>query len=67
MNTSELIQSRYGNRLTLTEREFRRATGMGRDAIYAAIHARKIRIIRSGRRFLIPCGELERILREGLE
>lgn len=53
-------------RLTLTPAEFITKLGAGRDSVYAALRAGKIKSIRLGRRILIPKGELERILVEGL-
>jgi excisionase family DNA binding protein len=51
-------------KLVLTPREAAKVSGLGRDFVYEALHAGKLRSIRRGRLYLIPRRELERFVEE---
>ena len=40
--------------------------GIRRTAFYSLVRAGKIRVIKLGRRTLVPCSELDRVVAEGL-
>jgi excisionase family DNA binding protein len=46
--------------------EVARLLGVHRSSVYRAVHRGELRIARLGKRFLIPAGELERLLGERL-
>jgi excisionase family DNA binding protein len=49
-------------RLVLSVREAARVSGYPRDGLYEAIHDGRIRVIRRGRRIIVPTAELERFV-----
>ena len=51
------------DRLAFSRDEVARRLGVSRDSVIRAIAKGKIKIVRFGRRVLIPASELERILR----
>jgi len=51
-----------GDRLVLNVAEARRELGLSRGLIYEAIRRGEIPSIRIGRRILIPCAALQRLL-----
>ena len=53
--------------LTLTVNEATRYSGFSRNALYDAIAASKLRVIRSGRLIRIPTSELERFVRDATD
>ena len=50
-------------KLALSKREYAVRLSVSLDSVNRAIKKRKIRVIRFGRRVLIPASELERVLR----
>ena len=53
--------------LTLTVNESARYSGFSRNALYDAIAAGKLRVIRSGRLIRVPTSELERFVRDAAD
>jgi excisionase family DNA binding protein len=43
-----------------------RSLGIGRTAFYALVRAGEIRLIKLGKRSLVPCAELERLVADRL-
>jgi excisionase family DNA binding protein len=52
------------NQLAYSIDEARAASKLGRNFIYSAIASKQLKVIRIGRKILIPHEELERFLRE---
>jgi len=52
------------DRLSLNPREAARALGVGHDAIYGLLNAKRLRSVYVGSRRLIPVSELRRFLEE---
>jgi excisionase family DNA binding protein len=52
------------SRLVFSVEEARKQLGLSRGLVYEAIRRGEIPSIRIGRRILIPCAALERLLRE---
>ncbi len=50
-------------RAALSKQEFAARLGVSKDSVNRAILKNKIRVIRFGRRVLIPAAELERLVR----
>lgn len=53
--------------LLLPVREAARRLGLDRDSTYALIHGGKLRVVRVGRRLLIPVRELEAFVARELD
>lgn len=53
--------------LTLTVEEATRYSGFSRNALYDAISAGRLRVIRSGRLIRVPTSELEQFVRDATE
>jgi excisionase family DNA binding protein len=52
-------------RLTLTVAEAAKLLGISRQLAYASVREGRIAAIRIGRRLLVPCRALEKVLEEG--
>lgn len=53
--------------LTLTVQKATQYSGFSRNALYDAIAAGKLRVIRSGRLIRVPTSELERFVRDATD
>ena len=51
------------NRAALSKKEFAERLGVSLDSVNRMIKKEKIRAVNFGRRVLIPCAEVERLLR----
>jgi len=49
-------------RAAYSVRQAARITGLGRDYLYAQVHAGKLRAVRVGRNYYVPLSELARLL-----
>lgn len=61
MNTQQQIPP-----LTVGVESAYRSLGIGRTAFYALVRSGEIRLIKLGKRSLVPCAELERLVAERL-
>ena len=56
----------FEKRAALSKAEFAARLGISKDSVNRAILKNKIKVVRFGRRVLVPASELQRILGEGL-